>query len=242
MYAHPQDKNVVLIIAILFLMSFCIDSIYTALILRGMVDEKISSFLYFADISLMALCAIITFTLYNDLLKKDLPKTWKTRYRLILITFVDILISQFLLMQDNKSISFSIDDSSNISLNSNVTITLRLFRLIIIMPFMEEIIFRRFLYQLVKEEKRLLKAIKNTRYNDIMYLVLIIIINSVLFSILHYDNRCGNFFYWKFLYFAFGGMNLCFCCEVCDSITSSIFMHIFYNFFVLCKMVWSSSN
>ncbi|ELA46226.1 hypothetical protein VCUG_02272 [Vavraia culicis subsp. floridensis] len=238
MHAHPQDRNVIRIICIALLTFILLGFIKEVLTVQKSISKRTNaSFLILEDLTLY-ICSFLVYSLYCNMLKTDLKKMWLHKYKLCAIICFDIVLSQCFVFIGNLKIPLIANNSSSdaSSLGSAVKLT-RIFTLVIFGPFLEEIIFRRFLYQLIKKDKRLSKAIRNLEWRNILLIISLIVINSTLFALLHYDGRFINFFPWPFLYFACGGMNLCLACELCDNIVSAVFMHISFNFFVLIKAI-----
>ncbi|ELQ74023.1 putative CAAX amino terminal protease self-immunity protein, partial [Trachipleistophora hominis] len=208
------------------------------LLIQESIGKKINTiFMILEDFSLYS-CSFLVYFLYNNMLKTDFKKTWLYKYRLCAIICFDIVLSQYFVFIGNLKIPLIANNGQSDSASvGDVAKLARIFTLVIFGPFLEEIIFRRFLYQLVKGDRRLTKAIRNSEWRNIFCLVILITINSTLFALLHYDEHYVHFFPWPFLYFACGGVNLCLACELCDNIVSAVFMHIFFNFFVLVKAI-----
>lgn len=235
MYAHPQDRNVIRIIGLSFILLILIDFSVIFLLKIGGLQVFDLNKLKILENTVLYLCCFFILYLYLNMLKVDAKKTLNQKFKLCMLIILDLITSQLFIFWGSLKIPLIADTKRDLPLMSDTARIFQLFSLVIFGPFLEEIIFRRFLYQLIKKDKQLYKSLKEKEWKNILIIAFIMIINSALFAVLHYDDSFVNFFSWPFLYFFVSGLNLCFCCEICNTITSSMTMHILYNFIVLVR-------
>lgn len=122
-----------------------------------------------------------------------------------------------------------------------MAITLCFLRATLFAPFIEEVVFRRVFFQLIKKDNSLREVQKSSKYASFMWRVPLIILNSAIFSLFHLEQG-RNFFSKRFIYFLAIGFILCLCCEMCDTISSSIILHMVYNSFIVMGHLLDSAS
>lgn len=237
MYAH--DKKVLLIIY----------SYLTIVLIIGLTKLYFLKFhnIIYTETIIFRICfklyfylsCIVIGYLYKDFLIADFNKSEKKK-KFIWFSIFFSLATMFILKQ-----LFVYNKKETINRNENIFLVLvesilTLYDVIIFSPFFEEIVFRRFGYQMVKGGMNLIKSIKSRNYTQLLIHLLIICVNSLSFGLSHYSKMYTSFFTWPLIYYTIGGLSLCLCCEFTDTIAGPIRSHMFFNTVVIIIQIFSN--
>lgn len=236
MYAHPQDKSVITLLLISVLLPAIVEVIAILFIKEKEITEQLKICALIFENLVTAVCCILIGCLYRKMLKEDLRKTLKQKKKLFCFMALDLLMGGIFIFF--KGADMSILDELSLSWDplQTIFIVLFFFRVVLFAPFIEEIAFRRIFFQLIKKDNSLLKALKASKYRTVIWLLVLMIVNSTVFALFHFGTEI-DFFPVFFIYFLVGGFVLCLCCDICDTISSSIILHMVYNSCIVLRII-----
>lgn len=239
MFDHRNDKIVLRIFAFYFIISLIIDFLEVFPVIKSQKNYFETVVIrIFHKIYFFISCGIVA-CLYKDLLKYEIKKSNKKRKITCFFVIFDILTVTIMKQLFSLSKEIRLVQKENYFFIL-IDMILLFFDVVFFTPFFEEIIFRRFLYQLIKKNKHLQKSIETRNYCQIYQLFCMILLNSIVFGILHYSEMFTSFFPWPFLYFTIGDMSLCLCCELTGTIISPMIVHMLYNLFIIIFNLFTS--
>lgn len=175
--------------------------------------------------------------MFKNQLKLELKYIQRNRNRFIGILIIVMIIPEISLALDLKE---TVENKNTLTrytfsfFNFMITI-MYIVNITTIMPFVEEMFFRKLLYLEIKPKETLEEAVKKSKWCMVLYYIVIISINSIIFALAHYIGRESDFFPWSFIYYIICGALFSLCCELCNSVLSSIFMHMFFNTWIMIQ-------
>lgn len=235
-YMHKNDKKVITLIVIWFFILIVPDKIRYIIFLNkskyGMQKQLLKFFFdaaYVGTLISFIICFLIMF-LYSDLLKKQFKKNLNDKSTLLIFFFISLISG---IVYSYISVKFienkNLDVLQNNKIRSYFSTFLVLFLTIFLFPFLEEIFFRRVLFQKLIKRNSLKSSVRDKNIFQIFKILSIMVVNSIFFSLCHFDLVYYKLFPISFVYYMLMGLIFNFCCDASRTMTGSMLIHMNFN-------------